>query len=220
MGRAQVHRRFHARHRLPGALLPLAAAAGLSILFFGVLTTRLGPQIETIAVSRATNLIAVAIGQEVDDCLAAEGLEYSDFATLTTDDEGRVTTLTTNGAGRTLLRRQVVERLAERMESIDPGALAVPVGNLTGWLALSGLGPSVRVRIYSVGDVTAQYRNLFESAGVNQTCHQVWLDLTVTVYLLIPGNIIPVTVGESICVAETVIVGQVPDTYLNLPKGE
>ena len=48
----------------------------------------------------------------------------------------------------------------------------------------------------------------------------MWLDLTVTVYLLIPGNIIPVTVSDSVCVAETVIVGQVPDTYLNLLKGE
>lgn len=220
MRRAPSRRRFHARHRLPGALLPLAAAAALSILFFWRLTARLGPQIETVAMSRATNLISVAVGQEVDDCLTAQSLEYNDFVTLTTDDEGRVTALTANGGGRTLLRRLVVERLAARLESIDPESFSVPLGNLTGWLALSGLGPSVRVRIYSVGDVTARYRNLFESAGVNQTCHQVWLDLTVTVYLLIPGKIIPITASESVCVAETVIVGQVPDTYLNLLKGE
>ncbi len=220
MGRLRFRRTFRARRRPPGALLSLLLAAALSVLFFARLTHRLRPELETVAASRAVNLISTAMGQEVDDCLTAEGLDYGDFVTMTTDSEGRVTALAGNSAGRALLKRRVVDGLAARLESIDPEALSVPAGNLTGWLPLSGMGPGVRVRVRSVGDVTAEYRNSFTAAGVNQTCHQVWLDLTVTVYLLIPGNIIPVTVSDSVCVAETVIVGQVPDTYLNLLKGE
>ena len=220
MGRFRFRRAFHVRRRLPGALLPLLLAAVLSALFFAALTRRLRPQIETMATSRAVNLISVAMGQEVDDCLTAEGLDYDDFVMMTTDGEGRITALAGNGAGRALLKRRVVDGLVARLESIEPEALAIPAGNLTGWLYLSDVGPGVRIRVRSVGDVTAEYRNSFIAAGVNQTCHQVWLDLTATVYLLIPGNIIPVTVSDSVCVAETVIVGQVPDTYLNLLKGE
>ena len=200
--------------------LLLLAVSDLSAVFFLRLTRFLRPQIETMAVSKATNLISVAAGQAVDDCLSEAELNYSDFVTLTTDEQGRVTALTGNTAGRALLRRRVTELLTEKLEQIDPEELAVPLGDLTGWLALSGTGPAVRVRVRSVGDVTVSYRNSFFSAGVNQTCHQVWLDLSAAVYLMIPGHIIPVTVCESVCVAETVIVGQVPDTYLNLQKGE
>lgn len=201
-------------------LLPLLAAAVLSAVFFFRLTRFLRPQIETMAVSKATNLISVAAGRAVDDCLSEEGLDYSDFVTLTADEQGRVTALIGNAAGRALLRRRVTELLVEELEQIEPEKLSVPLGDLTGWLALSGAGPAVRVQVRSVGDVTVSYRNSFVSAGVNQTCHQVWLDVSAVVYLLIPGHIIPVTVSESVCVAETVIVGQVPDTYLNLQKGE
>ena len=220
VGRIHFRRGFCARRRLPGAFLPLLAAATLSVLFFIRLTARLRPQIETIATSQAVNLISVAMGQEVDDCLSSEHLNYGDFVTVTTDSEGRVTARTGNSTGRALLKRRVVENLAARLESISPEDLAVPAGNLTGWLLLSNIGPNVRIQVRSVGDVTAEYRNAFTSAGVNQTCHQVWLDLSATVYLLIPGNVMPVTVSDSVCVAETVIVGQVPDTYLNLLKGE
>ena len=97
--------------------------------------------------------------------------------------------------------------------------LAIPLGNLTGIVLFSALGPSVRVRVQSVGDVKTAYENEFTSAGVNQTKHSIYLNTEVTVYLLIPGEIIPVTVQERVCVAETIIVGDVPDTYLNLKDG-
>ena len=77
----------------------------------------------------------------------------------------------------------------------------------------------MRVRVDSVGEVTADYENLFTSAGVNQTLHQVNLKILATVYLFLPGEVLPVSVSSTVCVAETVIVGETPDTYLNLEKG-
>ena len=72
----------------------------------------------------------------------------------------------------------------------------------------------------SVGEVTADYANSFTSAGVNQTLHRVCLDIHATVRLFLPGEVLPVSVSSSVCVAETVIVGETPDTYLNLDKGD
>ena len=70
-----------------------------------------------------------------------------------------------------------------------------------------------------MGDVAADYANSFTSAGVNQTLHRVSLEITATIYLFLPGGVLPVSVSSSVCVAETVIVGETPDTYLNLEKG-
>jgi hypothetical protein len=81
------------------------------------------------------------------------------------------------------------------------------------------VGPNIRVSVHSVGDVSVVFDNEFTSAGVNQTRHAVYLNVSVTIYLLIPGEIIPVSAEERVCIAEMVIVGEVPDTYLNLQDG-
>jgi sporulation protein YunB len=122
-------------------------------------------------------------------------------------------------ADSTRFKRLVTERLADRLESLDPSTLAIPLGTLTNVIPFSALGPSVRVRVQSVGDIQTSYVNEFTSAGVNQTKHSIYLQVDVTVYLLIPGEIVPVTVQDRVCVAETIIVGEVPDTYLNFKNG-
>lgn len=207
------------RGRAPSALLPLILAAALSFGFFRFLSARLEPLIETMAVSKATNLISLAVSEVTDSSLAECRLTYQDFVDVQTGSSGQVTSLSFRAAENTRFKRLVVEGLVERLENIDPELLSVPLGNLTGILFLSAVGPSVRIKVQSIGDVAAEYRNEFTSAGVNQTRHSVYLDLSVTIYLLIPGEIIPVKVAEQVCVAETVIVGQVPDTYLNLQDG-
>lgn len=213
-------RRFvRARRAVPPALLPLLLAAAASIAFFQAVSSRLKPQIETLAVSRTVNLISLAIAEEADRSLTEERLSYDDFISTQTDPDGQVTMLSFRTAESTRFRRLLTERMAARLESIDPDALAIPLGNLTGVVLFSALGPSVRVRVQSVGDVRTAYEQEFVAAGVNQTRHSVYLRVEVTVYLLIPGEIIPVTAQERVCVAETIIVGDVPDTYLNLKDG-
>lgn len=219
MHRYPRRRLVRARRRLPPAVLPLLLAAAISIGFFQCMSARLKPLIETVAVSRTINLISLAISEETDGSLAEEMLSYPDFVSLETDSDGKVTTLSFRTVEGTRFKRLMTERLVARLESLDPEALAIPLGNLTGVVLFSALGPSVRVRVQSVGDVKTAYENEFTAAGVNQTKHSVYLKTEVTVYLLIPGEIIPVTVQERVCVAETIIVGEVPDTYLNLRDG-
>lgn len=200
-------------------LTPILIALVLSLLFIHVINGQLRPILETVAASRASNLMTQVISAAVDDCLTANGMSYTDFVTVETDTMGKVTSLTGNTAENSRFKRQVVDAVMERIESLDGAALSVPLGNLTGQLLLSGWGPTVRVEVYSVGDVAADYSNSFTAAGVNQTRHQIDLDITATVYLFLPGEILPVTVSNTICVAETIIVGETPDTYLNLEKG-
>lgn len=207
------------RRRLPSALLPLLVASAVSIGIFCSISSRLNPLIETMAVSKTVNMISLAISEETDRSLTEEMLAYPDFVSLEINPDGRVTMLSFRTAEGTRFKRLMTERLVVRLESLDPDVLAIPLGNLTGIVLFSALGPSVRVRVQSVGDVKTAYENKFTSAGVNQTKHSIYLNTEVTVYLLIPGEIIPVTVQERVCVAETIIVGDVPDTYLNLKDG-
>lgn len=201
------------------AALPVLAALALSGVVLGTVDRRLGPVLEAKASSQATNLMTQAIDTAVDNCLQENGMSYGDFVTITTDGLGKVTALTSNTAANSRFKRQVVEAVTRQLTTLDSDALSVPLGTLTGQPLLSGKGPSVRVRVDSVGEVTGGYVNSFTAAGVNQTLHRVSLDITATIYLFLPGKILPVSVSSSVCVAETVIVGETPDTYLNLEKG-
>jgi len=201
-------------------LLPVLGALALAGLLLHGLNGKLLPVLEAKAASQANNLMTQAIDVAVDGCLQENDMDYGDFVTVTTDAAGKVTSLTSNTAANSRFKRRVSEAVIRQLGALDSDALSVPLGTLTGQPLLSGAGPSVRVRVDSVGDVTADYSNSFTSAGVNQTLHRVCLDITATIYLFLPGKILPVTVSDSICVAETVIVGETPDTYLNLEKGD
>ncbi len=201
------------------AVLPVVLALALAALILGGLNRRLYPHLEAAALSRATNLMTQAIDAAVDNCLQENRLNYSDFITVETDASGRVTSLTSNTAANSRFKRQVVEAVIRQLSAIDSDALGVPLGSLTGQPLLSGAGPRVRIKVDSAGDVTADYVNSFDAAGVNQTVHRVCLEITATMRLFLPGEILPVSVSSSVCVAETVIVGDTPDTYLNLEKG-
>ncbi len=220
--RLELRRRL-ARLRYDGplpVLLPVAAALLLAGLVIHFVNGQLRPILETVAADQAINLMTRAINAAVDDCLTESGMDYGDFVSVATDEEGRVTSLNGNTAEASRFRRQVTEAVIEAIRGLDDKDLGVPLGSLTGQLLLSGVGPSVRVRVYSVGSVTAEYANSFTAAGVNQTHHQIDLRINAAVNLILPGEILPVTVSSGVCVAETVIVGETPDTYLDLNRGQ
>ena len=200
-------------------ILPAVLALALLCVIIHTLNAQLRPVLETAASSRATNLMTQAIDAAVDNCLQENNMNYADFVTLETDSAGKITSITSNTAANSRFKRQVTEAVIQRLSGLDGDALGVPLGTLTGQPFLSGTGPKVRIRVDSVGEVTADYTNSFTSAGVNQTLHRICLDVTATVYLFLPGEVLPVSVSSSICVAETVIVGETPDTYLNVEKG-
>ena len=145
---------------------------------------------------------------------------YSDFVTMETDQAGNVTSLTSNLASTSRLNSLLVEDITDELGRLQQEEFGIPLGTLTGWVIFSGKGPMIEVELLSAGDVTTQFRHSFEQAGINQTQHRVMLDVSVTIYLLIPGETLSTQVDSEICVAETVIVGQVPETYLYLGSEE
>lgn len=186
----------------------------LSLVLVRFFSNHLRPVVETVAVSEATNFISVTVTEVVEQCMQEQGLGYDDLMEIHQAQEGGITTVTGQTAAINQLKSKVIYALVERLEHLDAGQLGVPLGNLTGWMLFSGLGPKLRVSIDSVGDVAAEVRNQFDSAGINQTHHQVLMDLSVTVHLFIPGEITSVTVDSTVCLAESIFIGTVPNSYL------
>ena len=124
--------------------------------------------------------------------------------------------MTTDMAQMNLLRAELTAAILAALEEVDVSDIQVPLGSLFDLEPLWAKGPALKARAMTVGTVRAEFDSQFTSAGVNQTLHRIWMEVTVPMTLLLPGGRVEVTVETRLCVAETVIIGQVPDTYLQV----
>lgn len=208
-------RRFYRR----GKGLWLAGALGVlsAFVFIFCLDLRLRPVVETMAEAKVTNAVTQLLDQAVAEEVQERALTYSDFITAEKDASGRITALTSNMVALNDLRTGILRDAVAAVDQIDTQNLAIPVGNLTGINFLSGRGFDLPVDVMTVGYAHAVYQSRFSDAGINQTRHQLLLEVTVSVDILLPGGDLPAEITAQVPVAETVIVGSVPDTYVELP---
>lgn len=204
-------RRFSDRRDLP-SFLPLLVAALLCAGFFRTVSSRLLPAIKEAATDRAASVIRSEIVTAVEECLRTEAMEYSDFVAMDTDGNGVLLALSARPGESGRFRRLAADRVADALKTLPSDALDIPLGDLSDSLILSGVGPRMRVKVRSVEAVEAAYSGSFTEDGTDRTRHRICLDVTATVHLLIPWEIISVTVTEQVCVAESVIFGTLPNT--------
>ena len=159
-----------------------------------------------IIVSLATARVSNAVNRIVVDAVR-------DAIDLEKDESGRVAALESNMAAFNRLRSQIAGEILRRLSEVSTSELSIPVGTLTGSTLLAGRGPCIRVRMQAVGSADASLRNAFSAAGINQTRHQILLHVDVYTGILLPGFTASTKVSNEIAVAETVIVGSVPETY-------
>jgi sporulation protein YunB len=199
------------RRRLnPAALLcfALAALAVCSWLFLRNLST-------SIAVSDACDYVTKSVNQTVNGIIAGGGYSFDYFMTLEKNADGQVVAASSNMAHINALSTEILDKV---IKSTDSGALTVkiPLGNLTGMSLLMGRGPGVPVKIIYLTSSRVDFKNEISSAGINQTKDQLNLEITVDVDILVPWRTVSSQVVTEVMIADTVIVGQVPDTYVNV----
>lgn len=201
-------------------VVSLLVGIGLALLIIALLERRLRPIVETVARTQAQNVISQAVEQEIFEDLTRRQIDYSDFVTIQRGEDGAIRALTTNMAQMNLFRSQLTARLLEVLEEIDVSQIQIPLGSLIDLDVLWGRGQSLGVHAMRVGTVSAEFSSQFAQAGINQTRHSIFLEIHVPLTLILPGGQVETTVETRLCVAETVIVGQVPDTYLHLNERE
>lgn len=184
------------------------------VLLALLLRARLDPLVEELAVASAKNAAAHAISAVVAEKMAAGELDYGVLVHMEKDDSGMITALNTDMRQVNRLQAAMSEAVIERLREPAAADLSVPLGNLSGIPLLSGRGPAIPIRILSVAESEAKLSGSFEHAGINQTLHRILLEMHAVVYVLIPGGSVTAEVSDTVTVAETVIVGRVPESYM------
>lgn len=208
--------RYEIRRERRGVQLLLSGAfgIGLALLLIHAFDVNIRPIVIEMAKAGVNSAVIQIVDSAVNTTLAEQAIAYQDMVTLQTDHSGRITALTSNSTEINRLRSEIMDDITSQVNLLDSGELGIPFGNLTPFTSLSGKGPVLPVRVLSVGTTEAAFCNVFTDAGINQTYHQIKLDVTVSLTLLIPGGTVETAVSTQINVAETVIVGQVPDAYM------
>ena len=171
------------------------------------------PILVSMATARVSNTVNRIVVEAVNDAIQGGEIDYGILVEFEKDAEGRVTALKSNMAAFNRLQSRIAEDILLRLSEVSTTTLAIPIGTLTGSSLLAGRGPALKVKMQSVGSTTASFRNTFGSAGINQTRHQILLDVQVNMSILLPGFRTSTKVNNEISVAETVIVGSVPENY-------
>ena len=198
--------------------ISILLAAGLLIVFFAAVNSRIRPILTAMAITQTSNAVTEAVNDAVAEGIAEEHISYDDMVTVETDTNGRATVLTSNLEQANLLRVELLTRVLDAVSALAEEDFSIPLGNLTDVDLFSGRGPDIHLRVLSTGAASASFSHSFTDAGVNQTLHQILLDVSVTVQILLPGQTLELPVSTQLCVAETIIVGEVPGTYLQLEQ--
>ena len=182
----------------------------------------MGPIISSMATARVSNTVNRIVVEAVSDAIQGGEIDYGVLVEFEKDDSGHVTALKSNMAAFNRLQSRISDDILLRLSEVSTTILSIPIGTLTGSSLLAGRGPVIKIKMQSVGSTTASFRNTFSSAGINQTRHQILLDVHVNVSILLPGFRTSTKVSNEISVAETVIVGSVPEnyTYFSTRPGE
>lgn len=171
------------------------------------------PIVISMATARVSNTVNRIVVEAVNDAIEGGEIDYSILVSFEKDAEGHVTALKSNMAAFNRLQSRIADDILLRLSEVSTTTLSIPIGTLTGSSLMAGRGPTIKVKMQSVGSTTASFRNTFSAAGINQTRHQILLDVQVNVSILLPGFRTSTKVNNEISVAETVIVGSVPQTY-------
>lgn len=193
-------------------IMPVFIAITLASIFISQLNARLRPILFELAISQTSNSITAAIS----DAVTEQAIAYSDLITLERSTDGDIVALTSNMARANLLRSQLLEISLETLRGLESVEFKIPLGTIYDWELFSGRGPNIGVRVLYTGTSSAEFQNSFSSAGINQTCHQVIFHIQADVFVFLSGKQEKTTVDTKICIAETIIVGKVPETYLEL----
>ena len=191
-------------------LLLLLSAVVLFLMFRSRYRDVVRELAETQVKNTTSDLTNDAIAKQIADGI----IQYDRIVYFEKDLDGRITALKTNMSEVNRLKTDILNIINDEILALDTSDIGIPLGSLFLPEFFSGKGPSIPVHILSIRNSDAAFSSEFHQAGINQTLHQLIMEVSVDVAVLVLGQTGSFTITSEVVVAETVIVGDVPNTFL------
>lgn len=178
--------------------------------------SRLRVLINNYAKNKAKIMSNSIINQTVHSYLEAQNIKYSEILRINTKEDGTVTSVEFDTVRLTKLKSGVISQIQQNINKQGYIKMKVPVGTLTGNQFLNNKGPSIDIDMTVSSDVYSKISSEFISAGINQTLHKIILTINTDIYFVMPWYRSSGNFQTEFVLAETVIVGEVPDAFTNV----
>lgn len=202
------------RRRLQRFMIKSLLVVLVLLVVLALLRSRLYPVIRSLAETQVKNTASDLINDAIAEQIAAGNIQYDRIVYFEKDLNGRITALKTNIGEINRLKTDVLNIINDEILSTDESSLGVAIGSLFLPEFLSGKGPKLPVKILVIRNSEADFYSDFSTAGINQTLHKLNMEVFLDVTVLVLGSTAEFTISSHMVVAETVIVGDVPETYL------
>ena len=213
MKKYRRYRRGAQRHRWKPALL----LAGIALLAgIVLLDARMRPVIENMAAYQAKVFTSKIMNEAMLAQLEKSGVQYDDIIHVVQKNDGELSSIQTDMVEVNRLKTEMTKAVVEKLEDRDSQSVQVPIGSLMGVQLTSGRGPKIEIRVIPVGYAHTELYNNFISAGINQTLHQIMIKTSVKTTVIVPGYTVQTETVTNFCIAETVIVGSVPEAFTQI----
>ena len=167
-----------------------------------------------MAYTQVINTTSDLINDAIDRQIITGDIQYDRIVYFEKDLNGRITALKTNMSEVNRLKTGILNLINDDILALDSSNLGIPLGSLILPEIFSGKGVSIPVQIISIRNSDGSFSSSFSQAGINQTLHQLTMHVCVDVSVLVLGKTESFSVNSQVVVAETIIVGDVPDTFL------
>lgn len=202
-------RNYFIKHNFIVPVLLLA----LLIALLAACRSNLISAVEGYAEIKMQALTAEVVNRAVLEELRGEGAYYTDLVSLRTGEDNGVLAVDADIVKLNILKAAVTERINEKLQTAGTYNIGVPLGTLVGGRLLMGRGPEIRIRLVPAGSARTNIASEFRAAGINQSMHRIVIDVDIDVAVIMPGGVRSCAQNTQVVMAETVIVGKVPDSY-------
>lgn len=184
------------------------------LLAFLMFRSRYRNVIQELAETQVKNATSDLTNDAISKQVASGVIQYDRIVYFEKDLNGRITALKTNIGEVNHLKTDILNIVNGEILALDTADIGIPLGSLILPELFSGRGPTIPVRVLAIRNSSATFASNFSQAGINQTLHQLVMKVTIAVSVLVLGRTTSFTVDSEVVVAETVIVGDVPETFL------
>ena len=186
----------------------------LFYLLLNYLSTNVNPIIISVSEARVRSYSVRAVNNAIGEVVSGEAV-YNNLVSIETNTDGQVTLIRANAIEINRLSKELSSATQRNMEDMGDSVIKIPLGSFSGLPVLNGMGPLIRINLLPVGSINCTFISEFNSAGINQTNHKIYVNVETRVNLILPLATKYVTTNTQMLVCESIIVGIVPEVYLD-----
>lgn len=174
----------------------------------------LNPIFEGLCAAKAHEVATYITNTKSSEIL--DNIQYSDIVKIEKDSNGKITLINNDVVKMNKIASDIAVEIQRGLKNVENDSIYIPVGSMTGNKYFAGSGPKIKIKVISAGNIVTDFKTEFVSQGINQTMHRIYLNLECNVNILTPFNKMSQKVVNQVLLVETVIVGEIPESYYNL----